>query len=63
MTIEYLGVKFDCEFDYENSEYDTGYTGGHTLTHVTLWHDDTELIDVLSIDTIQYLEMYAEGRY
>lgn len=63
MIIEYLGVKFDCEFDYEKPEEEVGLAGGHTLTSVTLWCDNTELIDVLSVDTIQHLEMYAEGRY
>lgn len=63
MKIEYKGIKFECEFDYCDSEEDTGLAGGHTLTHVTLWHDDTELIDVLSLDAIEYMEQYAEGRY
>ena len=61
MKIEYKGIEFDCEFNYEQSESDTGLSGGHVLTHVTLWYDDTELIDVLSLDAIQYFEQYEDG--
>ena len=63
MKIEYKGIEFDCEFDYEHAEPEVGLTGGYTLTNVTLAWENTNLIDVLSEDAIQYMEEYAEGRY